>query len=130
MTKEREGAVTETTAKGSNHQEKLDWTQVSPGGVIVASGSSVDYQTGDWRSERPVIHFDRCIQCLFCYVYCPDGAIMTKDQKVTGVDYFHCKGCGICSVECPVKCISMVDEAKALKEDEAAAVESSGKGAR
>jgi pyruvate ferredoxin oxidoreductase delta subunit len=34
-------------------------------------------------------------------VACPDVAIALKDGKVVGIDYMHCKGCGICSFECP-----------------------------
>ncbi|MCL5962199.1 MAG: 4Fe-4S binding protein [Chloroflexi bacterium] len=138
MTKETGGTATKSTAKESNHQEKLDWTQVPTGGVIEGAGNSVEYQTGDWRSERPVIDFSKCIQCLFCWVYCPDGAIKTENQKVVGVDYYHCKGCGICSTECPAKCIKMIDELSALKEESASTAkadgeaksESSGKGVR
>ncbi len=130
MTEDR--TPTQAADKGSdkkpNYQNKLDWTEVTPGATILTPGNSVDYQTGDWRSERPVIDFSKCIHCLFCYAFCPDGAIITENQKVVGVDYFHCKGCGICTSECPVKCIAMVDESKALKAEELA--ESSGKGAR
>jgi pyruvate ferredoxin oxidoreductase delta subunit len=27
-----------------------------------------------------------------------------------GIDYAHCKGCGICAKVCPVSCIEMVKE--------------------
>jgi pyruvate ferredoxin oxidoreductase delta subunit len=40
-------------------------------------------------------------------MYCPDAAILVTDHKISGVDYEHCKGCGICAVECPKKCIDM-----------------------
>jgi pyruvate ferredoxin oxidoreductase delta subunit len=26
-----------------------------------------------------------------------------KDGKMVGIDLEHCKGCGICAAECPVK---------------------------
>ena len=32
---------------------------------------------------------------------CPDSSILQSEGKVTGIDYGHCKGCGICSFECP-----------------------------
>ena len=94
----------------STPAEKLGWEDVPVGAVITEAGNGERYQTGDWRSERPVIDFEKCIQCFFCWVFCPDAAIQTEKQLVTGVDYYHCKGCGICSTECPVKCIAMVDE--------------------
>jgi pyruvate ferredoxin oxidoreductase delta subunit len=40
---------------------------------------------------------------MICWVYCPDSAVIVKDGKVQGFDYDHCKGCGICAHECPVK---------------------------
>jgi len=47
-------------------------------------------------------------------VYCPDSAIIVEDAKVKGVDYDHCKGCGICARECPpkVQALTMDNEAK------------------
>jgi len=36
---------------------------------------------------------------------------------VIGIDYEHCKGCGICARECPRKAVSMVEEAEARKEE-------------
>ena len=56
---------------------------------------------------------DMSINCLFCWIYCPDSAIEVKDGKIVGMDYEHCKGCGICESVCPVKpekAIKMVKE--------------------
>ena len=46
---------------------------------------------------------ENCIQCLFCWIYCPDSAVLVKDEKMIGYDYDHCKGCGVCAMECPGK---------------------------
>jgi len=73
-------------------------------------GSSELYDVSGWRTERPVIDEAKCINCLLCWVYCPEPAIIRHDgQKVT-VDYTYCKGCGICEVECPMEAIVMVRE--------------------
>jgi pyruvate ferredoxin oxidoreductase delta subunit len=32
---------------------------------------------------------------------CPDSSIEMKDGKVVGIDYDHCKGCGVCVDSCP-----------------------------
>jgi len=53
---------------------------------------------------------------MFCWVYCPDGAIQVENSKVVGIDLKHCKGCGICAEECPKKVITMVDECEAKTE--------------
>lgn len=68
--------------------------------------------TGDWRTYRPVINQEECIQCYHCYMYCPEGTVLIDDEtgKVS-YDYDYCKGCGICAEMCPKKCIEMQREA-------------------
>ena len=41
-----------------------------------------------------------------------DASIQVADGKVTGIDYDHCKGCGICSKECKFGAITMEAEKK------------------
>lgn len=103
---------------GDLPREGAGWRELPPGGIILIPGGSERYTTGDWRTSRPVWHRERCIQCLLCWVYCPDGAIRTEDGKVVGVDLRYCKGCGICAAECPDKAraIEMVPEARARRE--------------
>lgn len=86
------------------------WSALDPGGVILRAGSSVDYETGSWRSQRPIINWDRCTHCMLCWVYCPDSCFSVRNQRLVDVDYTHCKGCGICANQCPPKCIEMAPE--------------------
>jgi len=81
-------------------------------GPVIPGGSSVAYRTGDWRQDRPVLDLERCTHCLFCWLYCPDSAVLVRDGRVLGIDYEHCKGCGICAAVCPPKAtaIHMVPE--------------------
>lgn len=86
------------------------WRDLIPGAVILNPGNSVEYETGAWRSERPIIDWSRCSHCLLCWIYCPDSCFHVEQQRLASVDYAHCKGCGICVVQCPSKCIEMVPE--------------------
>ena len=86
------------------------WKEIPKGGTIIEAGNSEKYNTGDWRSSRPVVNKKKCINCLTCWVFCPDSSIYVKDEKQAGFDYDHCKGCGVCASECPVKCIDMIKE--------------------
>lgn len=89
---------------------KLTWNRMPIAGTMFQPGSAAEYRTGDWRVKtKPMIDNEKCIMCLFCWIFCPDIAIIRTDKRVD-VDYEHCKGCGICSVECPVDAINMVEE--------------------
>jgi 2-oxoacid:acceptor oxidoreductase delta subunit (pyruvate/2-ketoisovalerate family) len=90
------------------------WKEIPIGGLIIEAGNSEKYETGSWRSLRPIRDEDKCIHCLLCWVYCPDSSIIVEDNKVVGLDLEHCKGCGICAKECPPKvvAITMVEESE------------------
>ena len=62
-------------------------------------------------SARRCFQCGTCTFCMRCYDYCPDLAIrMDGKAKERGIDYDHCKGCGICAEECPRGAISWVHE--------------------
>jgi len=52
-----------------------------------------------------------CIYCDNCMIFCPDVAI-DKVGKGYKIDYYHCKGCGVCVYECPRDTMSMESELK------------------
>ncbi len=97
--------------KNINLNKKPSWKALKIGGVS-EGGSAKDFATGDWREERPVIDFKKCKQCFECWGYCPEAAFIVQKQKIVGINYLHCKGCGICAKECPYKAINMVEEKK------------------
>ena len=66
-------------------------------------------ETAGWRSHKPVILKERCINCGICAVYCPVNAFY-KDGKEILVSLDYCKGCGICCEECPKDAISWEKE--------------------
>ena len=97
-----------------------DWTQLEIGSVLFpfekggletlrqhnnarsyTKESSYGTSVAHWRIDKPVHNSDICINCFNCWVYCPDAAILVRDEKLTGVDYVHCKGCGVCVSVCP-----------------------------
>ncbi len=64
-----------------------------------------------WRTFRPVINYDKCVNCLRCFLVCPDGVIDKSGEKLE-IDYDYCKGCGVCEYECRPRAIDMVKEEK------------------
>jgi pyruvate ferredoxin oxidoreductase delta subunit len=82
-----------------------------PEGPYAIAGVLVETNAG-WRSVRPIIADDKCVQCDKCWLICPDGAIDRIEKSYT-VDYDFCKGCGLCACECPTKAIRMIGEGEA-----------------
>jgi len=82
------------------------------GSIISEPSTSLDFKTGDWRTEKPIWDSEKCVHCLLCWLYCPDSAIKTEGGKIVGIDYDFCKGCGICVSVCPPKAnaLKMVPE--------------------
>jgi len=78
--------------------EERDYTQFSSYTATVAS----------WRVFKPVYNRDICIDCQNCWVWCPDSSIISRDKQMLGIDYDHCKGCGICAEVCPTNPKSLV----------------------
>jgi len=87
--------------------EQSPYTDLTEGLQLFAGGTSRKFQTGEWRTDTPVWHFEKCKQCLLCTPTCPDVCIPVADGKRKGFDYDHCKGCGICAKVCPFGAIEM-----------------------
>lgn len=88
--------------------EKPKHIQQYPIGPCYTGGHLVT-ENASWRTEKPLIDKDSCVNCLICYLSCPEGVIFKSEGKVD-IDYAFCKGCGICAVECKTKAITMVRE--------------------
>lgn len=84
------------------------WKEIPIATRIEEPGNAREYKTGDWRTYKPIRDEEKCTNCLFCWIYCPDGAVLVEDGEITCIDYDYCKGCGICAEECPVDAIEMV----------------------
>jgi 2-oxoacid:acceptor oxidoreductase delta subunit (pyruvate/2-ketoisovalerate family) len=80
------------------------WTDLPPAGVIDAD-TAARPETGGWRTGlKPEVDLSRCVNCLLCWMYCPDSAVRLEGTT--------CKGCEICAEVCPVQAIEMVPEEK------------------
>ena len=83
-----EGDATEIVNQKS---EERDYSNYNSYTATVAS----------WRVEKPVFNIDVCIDCQNCWIWCPDTSILSRDKQMLGIDYDHCKGCGVCVEVCP-----------------------------
>jgi 2-oxoacid:acceptor oxidoreductase delta subunit (pyruvate/2-ketoisovalerate family) len=86
------------------------WSDLPAGGVVDPA-SAPRTRTGGWRTgERPDARLDRCVNCLLCWLYCPDSAIVLDGATFAGIDYDFCKGCALCVEVCPAGALSMESE--------------------
>lgn len=90
--------------------ELKGWKDLPLGGVVPGGAARELNKTGSWRAERPIWHEEKCIQCFQCWLHCPDDSILLHGGKMTGIDYDHCKGCGLCAAICPKDALKMVPE--------------------
>lgn len=79
-------------------------------GGVLGLGTSKEYKTGNWKTFKPKVDFNKCIQCMRCVMFCPDICIPTKIGMRLETNLDYCKGCGICAEVCPVKAIKMVKD--------------------
>jgi 2-oxoacid:acceptor oxidoreductase delta subunit (pyruvate/2-ketoisovalerate family) len=110
---------------------KGDWknyADLPPGPISMRSTLGVSL-TGSWRTVKPVIHLDECIKCMTCWKFCPDVSIEVRKDGYPKINYIYCKGCGICSNECPKECIEMVlEDVVVVEEPEGEPVNASKEG--
>jgi len=51
------------------------WKEINPGATVTEPGSSKRFKTGSWRTFKPKFIEENCIQCLYCWLFCPDMAV-------------------------------------------------------
>lgn len=88
----------------------VGWKDLNPGAIVTDPGSADQYETGGWRSLKPVFDNSKCNKCGLCYIFCPEGCIEQQEDGLFEANLFYCKGCGICAQECPKNVIMMIEE--------------------
>ena len=56
---------------------------VSIGCVIKTPGNSRNNKTGSWRTFKPILDKEKCIDCDNCILFCPDASV----NKQHDIDY-------------------------------------------
>jgi 2-oxoacid:acceptor oxidoreductase delta subunit (pyruvate/2-ketoisovalerate family) len=86
------------------------WQELPVGGVVVGADAPRQ-RTGGWRTGvKPAVDLSACVNCLLCWLYCPDAAVRVEGETLVGFDYDLCKGCELCAEMCPPQAIRMVAE--------------------
>ena len=68
-------------------------------------------ETNALFEARRCLSCGNCFECDNCYGVCPDNAVIKLGPGMRfEFNFDYCKGCGICSVECPCGAITMVPE--------------------
>jgi 2-oxoacid:acceptor oxidoreductase delta subunit (pyruvate/2-ketoisovalerate family) len=86
------------------------WQELAPGGVVPRDEAQ-PRRTGGWRTGlKPQVELSACVNCLLCWLYCPDAAVRVEGETFAGFDYDYCKGCELCAEMCPTGAITLVPE--------------------
>ena len=90
--------------------ELRDWQDLPAAGVVTHDPAQRT-RTGNYRTGvRPEVELAKCVDCLLCWLYCPDSAVLLDDVHFASIDLEVCKGCEICAEVCPTGAIEMVAE--------------------
>ena len=90
--------------------ELTEWRGLPLAGVV-SPGEAAQPRTGGWRTGlKPTVDLSLCVNCLLCWLYCPDSAVRLDGTAFSGFDLDHCKGCELCAEVCPVDAIEMVED--------------------
>lgn len=86
----------------------IGYKELDLAGVWYTPGGSEAVKTGAWGVSVSQWNEENCINCQKCFLVCPDLAIKRtlRDDglyKMSGIDEYHCKGCGLCWRICPGK---------------------------
>ena len=80
----------------------VTWQKMTHGSHVFEPGNAVNFQTGDWRSDKPRLIKEKCKQCLLCFPVCPDSALpLNAKGEIDRIDFDFCKGCMACKEVCP-----------------------------
>lgn len=85
-------------------QTRIGYDTMLAGGTIRAAEALSIPAAGSHRSLSPPPKFEReaCIDCVLCLTVCPDpGALIWRDNQMTGIDTAYCKACMRCVSVCP-----------------------------
>ncbi|MFC2005888.1 4Fe-4S binding protein [Chloroflexota bacterium] len=91
-------------------ESELTLKDLEVGTIMTEGGTAAEYETGDWKSQSPILDKSKCNKCGLCYIFCPEGCIEQNEEEYFIANLFYCKGCGICAIECPKKAIEMAEE--------------------
>ena len=56
----------------------VGWRNVTRAGIIPTAGNAEYYETGGWRTKKPVWIEDKCIHCLLCWRFCRIPLLLPK----------------------------------------------------
>ena len=86
------------------------WTQPAPAASSSATRPSSRTPAAGAPASGPRPTSTLCVDCLLCWLYCPDSAILLDGTRFAGFDLDYCKGCELCADVCPTSAIEMVPD--------------------
>ena len=89
---------------GSNYENWKPEEEFPTGYVYAPRAVRLPTATPAAGAQSSYLGFRKCSNCMLCWAYCPDSSIEVEDGAMTGIDLFHCKGCGVLRSGVQVRC--------------------------
>ena len=86
------------------------WSELAPAASSSATRPRSRRPAAGAPGSGPTADLELCVDCLLCWLYCPDSAVALDGTAFAGFDLDYCKGCELCAAVCPTGAIEMVPD--------------------
>ena len=98
-------ALAHMLTEESKYRLTLADTDVDAPNLHIVLGAEFDRSTSVTASDKAIIDYDRCNNCMRCVESCAFDSIIGEKEPV--IISYSCEGCGVCALVCPEEAVSI-----------------------
>jgi MinD superfamily P-loop ATPase len=98
-------ALAQLLTEEGKYRLTLADTDVDAPNLHIVLGAEFDRSKAVTASDKAMIDYDKCSQCMACVDACAFESIIGSEEPV--IISYSCEGCGVCSLVCPEEAITI-----------------------